>query len=188
MGKALKIFCVILALFVVGFGVVFLVKYNGENAPIRTVSVVDENGLILLVEDTRQFQSGKTHLFKVVNYFGNEEDFTVSVLPANGKDFTFTVDGQECSFASEMDLSEGFDIEKTKDGFSISPPTGEGVKAVLEKIYNGHTVELNNDIDDTELYFTLVLTFENASYRINFNLLSDVVVGGIILSPSEITF
>ena len=93
---------------------------------------------------------------------------------------------EEKSFQSVEDITSGFDIKKTENGFTVSPK-GNALEEVLKSVYpNGKFDSVNEK--GYENMFTLVVTSYDgkASVKLNFSLLSKVC--GVTLNKEGILF
>ena len=113
--------------------------------------------------------------------------YTVKVVPnaIEGKDFDFTLDGDQYAFQSEKDLTAGFVILRSEESFTIAPK-GD-LTDILSAVYPDGAVE---DCTDKayENMFTLVVTSYNgeAEVRINFTVIENIK--GVILDKEVIEF
>ena len=93
---------------------------------------------------------------------------------------------EEKSFQSVEDVTSGFDIKKTENGFAVSPK-GNSVEEVLKAVYpNGKFDNVNEK--GYENMFTLVITSYDgkANVKLNFSLPSKV--SGVMLDKEGILF
>ena len=113
--------------------------------------------------------------------------YTVKVVPnaIEGKDFDFTLDGDQYAFQSEKDLTAGFVILRSEESFTIAPKGN--LTKILSSVYPEDTVE---DCADKayENMFTLVVTSYNgeAEIRVNFTVIEEI--RGVILDKEVIEF
>ena len=113
--------------------------------------------------------------------------YTVKVVPnaIEGKDFDFTLDGDQYAFQSEKDLTAGFVILRSEESFTIAPK-GD-LTDILSAVYPDGAVE---DCTDKayENMFTLVVTSYNgeAEIRVNFTVIEEI--RGVILDKEVIEF
>ena len=113
--------------------------------------------------------------------------YTVKVVPnaIEGKDFDFTLDGDQYAFQSEKDLTAGFVILRSEESFTIAPKGN--LTKILSSVYPEDTVE---DCADKayENMFTLVVTSYNgeAEIRVNFTVIEEIQ--GVILDKEVIEF
>ena len=113
--------------------------------------------------------------------------YTVKVVPnaIEGKDFDFTLDGDQYAFQSEKDLTAGFVILRSEESFTIAPKGN--LTKILSSVYPEDTVE---DCTDKayENMFTLVVTSYNgeAEIRVNFTVIEEI--RGVILDKEVIEF
>lgn len=94
-------------------------------------------------------------------------DISVQVLPnVSDEDnaFEFTHNGRRKQFFAETNLINAFNVEKDGDVLKLSLKDGcVSVKSVLEKIYDGETIETPNEYESTDKpLFSLVIK-ENGS-------------------------
>ena len=116
-----------------------------------------------------------------------DKDYSLKIIPNNipDKDFTYTVDGERKSFQSEMDLSDGFEIDKGEKSFTIKPK-GETISEVLSAVY-GKSITDCESKGYTDM-FTIIVTSYNgeANVKLDFSLAIRVV--GITLDKEAILF
>ena len=118
--------------------------------------------------------------------FGGGGDYTVKIVPhiIAGRDFDFNVGDDVLSYQRETNLTDGFDITKGENEFTIAPKGG--LKAILEGCYPNNIVE----VDANEAYanmFTLVITSsDKQSIKVHFSVIGEVV--GVVLDKEAIVF
>ena len=113
--------------------------------------------------------------------------YTVKVVPnaIEGKDFDFTLDGDQYAFQSEKDLTAGFVILRSEESFTIAPK-GD-LTDILSAVYPDGAVE---DCTDKayENMFTLVVTSYNGEAEIRVNFTVTESIRGVILDKEVIEF
>lgn len=113
--------------------------------------------------------------------------YSVKVVPntINGKDFDFTMDGQEHSFQSEKDLTKGFDIEQGEKSFTIKPKGG--IDKILQAVYPESVLEDCRNKAYENMYALVVTSYNGeASVTICFSVVSPLYE--ITLDKEVITF
>ena len=113
--------------------------------------------------------------------------YTVKVVPnaIEGKDFDFTLDGDQYAFQSEKDLTAGFVILRSEESFTIAPK-GD-LTDILSAVYPDGAVE---DCTDKayENMFTLVVTSYNGEAEVRVNFTVTEAIRGVILDKEVIEF
>lgn len=163
-------------------GVIGFVAYftNGFKSDFKTFYITVDGKDIMESDDGYKVSKGKPLEIKVKYVFSGatnqKKEYSVKVVPntIDGRDFTFSDGKEEKSFQSVEDITSGFDIKKTENGFTVSPK-GNALEEVLKSVYpNGKFDNVNEK--GYENMFTLVVTSYdgNASVKLNFSLLSKV--------------
>ncbi len=183
---------VLLGLVVVG--VIGFVAYftNGFKSDFKTFYINADGKDVMESDGGYKVSKGKPLEIKVKYVFSagssQKKEYSVKVVPntIDGRDFTFSDGKEEKSFQSVEDITSGFDIKKTENGFTVSPK-GNALEEVLKSVYpNGKFDNVNEK--GYENMFTLVVTSYdgNASVKLNFSLLSKVC--GVTLNKEGILF
>lgn len=175
-------------------GVIGFVAYftNGFKSDFKTFYINVDGKDVMESDGGYKVSKGKPLEIKVKYVFSGatnqKKEYSVKVVPntIDGRDFTFS-DGKEGkSFQSVEDITSGFDIKKTENGFTVSPK-GNALEEVLKSVYpNGKFDNVNEK--GYENMFTLVVTSYdgNASVKLYFSLLSKVC--GVTLNKEGILF
>ena len=123
--------------------------------------------------------------------FSTDENkgYNVKIVPNatdKSKDFSFSVNGENRQFQAEMDLTDGFEIEKSESTFKVTPK-GENLTGVLQAIYPGlHTAHIEEKAYN-DMFALVVSSYnEKSSVTIYFTLSSKV--SGIRLDKEAIVF
>lgn len=175
-------------------GVIGFVAYftNGFKSDFKTFYITVDGKDIMESDGGYKVSKGKPLEIKVKYVFSGatnqKKEYSVKVVPntIDGRDFTFSDGKEEKSFQSVEDITSGFDIKKTENGFTVSPK-GNALEEVLKSVYpNGKFDNVNEK--GYENMFTLVVTSYdgNASVKLNFSLLSKVC--GVTLNKEGILF
>lgn len=180
--------CIFLLLIMVAL-IGFIIRFtNGGTTDLKTFYVqvdqkiyTDDSEIDLLSGITRfetkyVFASNKTE---------NHKGYKISIVPnvTDKTNFDFIVNGQVYAFGAERDLTEAFKIEYDATGFTLGGNVT--IQEILQKIYDGKTVE-TPDINIAETaYFNLIISAYNDSQSIVFGL-RFVGVTDIILSPDKV--
>ena len=174
---------------VIGFVVYFT---NGFKSDFKTFYINVDGKDVMESDGGYKVSKGKPLEIKVKYVFSGatnqKKEYSVKVVPntIDGRDFTFSDGKEEKSFQSVEDITSGFDIKKTENGFTVSPK-GNTVEEVLKSVYpNGKLDNVNEK--GYENMFTLVVTSYDgkASVKQNFSLLSKVC--GVTLNKEGILF
>ena len=114
--------------------------------------------------------------------------FNVKVIPniTDETNFDFTVDNQMYAYIGEKDLTAAFDIQLYDRYFTLNIPKSTSMQTVLGKIYDGKNVEIVDELNSDQYYYTLCISSynEKVSYMINFKF--SVGVTGIELDKDSI--
>lgn len=175
-------------------GVIGFVAYftNGFKSDFKTFYINVDGKDVMESDGGYKVSKGKPLEIKVKYVFSGatnqKKEYSVKVVPntIDGKDFTFSDEKEEKSFQSVEDITSGFDIKKTENGFTVSPK-GNALEEVLKSVYpNGKFDNVNEK--GYENMFTLVVTSYdgNASVKLYFSLLSKVC--GVTLNKEGILF
>lgn len=182
----------LLSLLVVGL--IGFVAYftNGFKSDFKTFYINVDGKDIMELDGGYKVSKGKPLEVKVKYVFSagsnQKKEYSVKVVPniIDGRDFTFSDEKEEKSFQSVEEITSGFDIKKTENGFTVSPK-GNTVEEVLKSVYpNGKFDNVNEK--GYENMFTLVVTSYDgkASVKLNFSLSSKV--SGVTLDKEGILF
>ncbi len=136
----------------------------------------------------------------IVNFMGAESNvfeitggktYSVKVVPCEVANWTFTKDGEKCSFLSVSDLSPAFNFEYYSDYFIFSFDLGLTLQEVLERAYPGSEIVLSEEAMNSELNYALEIKSNKVNAKdkvetihINFR----CVIAGVVLDKNEITF
>lgn len=116
------------------------------------------------------------------------QDYSVKIVPhkAEGKDFSFIVDGETFSFFAEKDLTAGFDVEKGEKSFSITPKGGT-ITEILQAVYPNKDVGDCDGFTYTDMFTAVITSYNGASaVEINFSVSGKVIA--VRLDKGVITF
>lgn len=115
------------------------------------------------------------------------KDYSVKIVPnkIEGKDFYFTVDGEEKNFQSETDMTSGFIIEKNEKSFTVKPVSNE-LLGVLSAVYGKEITDCESK--GYEDMFTLIVTSYNNEAQVTLQFSLPSKVAEIILSEEVIEF
>lgn len=175
-------------------GVIGFVAYftNGFKSDFKTFYISVDGKDIMESDGGYKVSREKPLEIKVKYVFSvgsnQKKEYSVKVVPniIDGRDFTFSDEKEEKSFQSVEDVTSGFDIKKTENGFTVSPK-GNTVEEVLKVVYpNGKFDNVNEK--GYENMFTLVVTSYDgkANAKLNFSLSSKV--SGVTLDKEGILF
>ena len=175
-------------------GVIGFVAYftNGFKSDFKTFYINVGGKDIMESDGGYKVSKGKPLEIEVKYVFSGatnqKKEYTVQIVPniIDGRDFTFSDGKEEKTFQSVEDVTSGFDIKKTENGFTVSPK-GNTVEEVLKAVYpNGKFDNVNEK--GYENMFTLVVTSYDgkASVKLNFSLPSKV--SGVTLNKEGILF
>ena len=186
MKKFLTGLIITILVILIGAGVYYYVKTNSgteESTPGFYVEL--HSGEKLTSNSTNlMLVKGASYTFKV------SQEYNLNLLPNvdNAENnFTFTIDNESKQFFAELNLHKGFNIEVKENEFTITLAQEENVKSILERIYDGKTVEVPEDIVNSEeyLFSFYVSDKENENlYIINFGITEKLSV----TLPGEIVF
>lgn len=117
-----------------------------------------------------------------------DQEYSIKIVPntETGKDFRFTVGGEEHRFYSEEDLTEGFRITKSGTSFTIMPKGGT-LTEVLQVIYPNEEVS-NCDEYSYDDMFTAVITSSSGKSSIKLYFTIDSSKTGVFLDREVIVF
>ena len=120
---------------------------------------------------------------KVKFLSSDKKNYTVQILSAKS-DFTYTVDGKNCSFTGEEDFTDCFVITKTGDDFTVE--TVGNLISVLQSKNPDTKGNYNRKAVPDEDLFTLVITSESdkATIKIGFRVPSPETE--IVMSPARL--
>ena len=175
-------------------GVIGFVAYftNGFKSDFKTFYITVDGKDIMESDGGYKVSKGKPLEIKVKYVFSagsnQKKEYSVKVVPniIDGRDFTFSDEKEEKSFQSVEDVTSGFDIKKTENGFTVSPK-GNALEEVLKSVYpNGKFDNVNEK--GYENMFTIVVTSYDgkANVKLNFSLSSKV--SGVTLDKEGILF
>ena len=160
----------VLVVFVLALGAGVYLHFTGDNTSTSDFYVLYNGKEISSDVKGYKMSTDKAVTIYVVDKTaaeGEETEYTVKVVPnaVKDKDFNFILDGESTSYQSIKDLTEGFDIGKEGNSFTIKP-YGD-ITTILTTVY------VNSEIEDCSEYtyddmFTLVISNGEDSIEIDF--------------------
>lgn len=172
---------IVLILIAIGLGAIYFFKLKEETSEFY---VELPNGATCESSVSLHLPKGNSYTFKV------SKEFNLNVLPNvenPENNFTFSVEGASKQFFAELNLQNGFNLEIKENEFTLTLAPEENVKSVLEKIYEGKTVNVPEDkVNSVALLFSFYVSDkENENlYIINFAIMNELLV----TLPGEIVF
>ena len=86
-------------------------------------------------------------------------------------------------------MIKGFDFIVSDDSFTINFPLEASAKKVLESVYLGENLKLEDNVNFTEtILFILQVKEKDSENFININFGITEIDGGVVLDPSELEF
>ena len=174
MKKAISIFTVIIILAILtGLIASFFVYKNDRERQAAEIPFVitTDNGMQIRSDCSLKFASGCVYTFTT----NKEYDF--AILPNTSyksNDFTFTIDGANKQFFSELGLYFAFDVTTTKNSISIGVPDNATVKSLIQRIYTHKEIVMPEEFENSiKAIFTLQLKERRGKtvYYINFGII-----------------
>lgn len=159
----------------------FVVKFtNGGTTGIKTFYIKVGNTIYTDKGEVRLSLSPVR--FDVKYTFGSltgaNNGYEICIVPYvnDETDFDFIVDGQTYRYGAEKDLTKAFNVVCDDKGFTIMGENRD-MAMILQRLYEGQTVELP-EIDASEnVYFKLLVTNYNKTETVEIGLrLSPVVI------------
>ncbi len=194
MGKVMKILLPILALCAVALVIGFFAKFtDGFTSDFKSFYVTVDGKDITTTGNGFALSEGSPLVVDVKYVFENaanaENGYSVKVVPnkVEGKDFDFTLDGEPCSYQSEVDLTNGFIVTEGEDNCFTLTPKGESLAEILKAVYPGKTVGDCTDLGYEDMY-TLVVTSYNGEQTVRVNFTIAGSVSGVTLDKGVIVF
>lgn len=155
----------------------FYVEYNGKE--------LLYNQIIGLKEGKEATFTPKYTVETIGNYFGvtketDNSGYSVQIVPniTNETSFVYTVGDETRRFSSlaNKDFCSAFGYTKNSDG-SFSLQVAEfSVAEFLSTKYDGKSVEISTELDDTLAYFNLVITSYDGKNVLTFGLIEDTII------------
>ena len=151
---------------------IIAVGLHNENKRLEALpfTITTANGTEINRDCSMQFVAGAEHTFNINKYF----DF--AILPNTSdksNDFTFTIDGANKQFFSELGLYYAFDVTTTINSISIGVPQEATIKTLLQRIYTNKEIVMPAEFENsTKELFTLQLKEKGGKsvYYINFGI------------------
>lgn len=177
MKKFLTGLIITILVILISAGVYYYVKTNSgteESTP----------GFYVELPSGEKLTSNSTNLMLVKgaeHTFNISKDFDFAILPNTSdksNDFTFTIDGANKQFFSELGLYYAFDIATTKNSISIGVPQDTTIKTLLQRIYTNKEIVVPAEFENsTKEMFTLQLKEKGGKsvYYINFGINSMLI-------------
>lgn len=170
MKKAILILIIIILLSTI-VGIIAVGLHN-ENKKLENLPfiITTANGMEINSDCSMQFALGAKHTFNI------NKDFDFAILPNTSdksNDFTFTIDGANKQFFSELGLYYAFDIATTKNSISIGVPQDTTIKTLLQRIYTDKEIVVPAEFENsTKEMFTLQIKEKigKSVYHINFSI------------------
>lgn len=185
-------YILIILLLIGSIGLIFALT-NGFSEDFKTFYLVCGDEEIVKTETNRDFRRDEVYRFDVKYVFDTEQtnpkDYSVKVITNAEREFTFTVDNDNYSYQSGLDLSSVFELTKEKTYFTFKIPKDMTLQTVLERIYPDKDVVVKNAsiLTDNYLYSLIVTSYnEKVTYKINFRLRTQVT--GVEFDPTELLF
>lgn len=186
---------VVLLLFVGIFGMIAHFT-NGFKENFKTFYVTYEGKDILSEKSKLSLSKGEEQCFGVTYILeGLDEEskpngYSVEVVSnvEKGKEFTYTVEGEELTYVDGMYLTNAFQIDKQDTYFTLTLSENISLEKVLERVYE-KDVEVPIDVEATEPYlYTLIVSSydESVTYYIDFAF--HISVTNVTLDRSEVVF
>ena len=174
----------------VGFVYMFT---NGFNEQFKTFYLEFDGQKILSSQSELKLKSGEVYRFGVKHLFNGEGTssalFEVKIVPNAECDFTFTVDGDEMSYASLEDLSPAFNLSVKKDSFEFELVKDFDMKYVLSECIPEKVVSVEDGVISSDDY-PYIIAVSSPQSDIVYNILLSVSYGtvGVELDKGEIIF
>lgn len=174
------IIIILVAVLAIGFAVFIT---NGFTEKPKSFYVDINGNKVALSASGYLLEKDKPLNCKVKFLSSDKKNYTVQILSAKS-DFTYTVDGKNCSFTGEEDFTDCFVITKTGDDFTIE--TVGNLISVLQSKNPDAKVDYDRKAVPDEDLFTLVITSESdkATIKIGFRIPSPETE--IVMSPARL--
>lgn len=186
---------IVLVLHLLAGAIVAIVKLNGNINSTLNPFYITVDGVKISDHADKYALSCYTPLnVEVNNSFlsvsTQKKEYSVKVIPSGIADFTFTLEGEDMKFSDETDLTLGFDITPTENGFTFAPKGS--VLTILSAVYPDSDIDIKVETYDVKNeYYTLVVTSAiGKEVKIDFAVSDDYMFekNGIKLDKSEIIF
>lgn len=155
----------------------FYLRYNEESI------MESQSGMEFL--DTIPYEFEVKYTFSSVSK--KASGYYVQVVPCiTDNDFSFLVDGEPHQYSELTDLTKCFDITSKKDSFVVSG--NYQMQSVLERYFEGSTIEIVDEIMELHDYYTIIVSSYNkkASVQVSFH---GIDAGGDFrIEPNPIVF
>lgn len=176
--KILTVVITVLLLAGILFGICYFVGRRAE-AEDRKLSV-QYNGKV--VNDLKGLVTTYSVplVFKVTG-----EDYTVRIVPVEGVQFAYLIDGQAYKLTDLKDLTAGFTIDTAEDGTVTIKPCGS-LETVLS-VVTGKAVTLPDGSNTEQDLFTVIFAQDDTEFRASFSFYK-TDVQGIELSEEGMVF
>ncbi len=184
-----RVLSILLILCILGALIAFFYIYtNGFNEDLRTFYLEYRDEKLLTAKSKRSFYTEYDYTFHVrytFDFLKAEKGYDVKIYSRDlGKNsFDYKIDGKTKRWVGGMDLTEGFEILKTADSFTVSFPKGTSLTTVLEKANDGRRIECPSLFEDF-YFFTMVVENYNGTSQceIEFEILT------FSLDPKHVVF
>lgn len=89
--------------------------------------------------------------------------YSIIVIPTKGSDFFFIMDDKVYSFGNEEDLTAGFNIQKDKNSFTITPKGG--LRDIVKSLYPDKEILFDNHslVSDVDMVDVIVTSYNGES-------------------------
>ena len=184
--KILITVILVVAIVLIGYGLYKMT--NGFAEPVKSFYLkVDDEPVYSFGTGYTFFSDEKLDVEVKEVVSGGDNDYTVKVIPNKMPGKNFYLRGNYGYFAVS-DLTDGFNVEKTETGFSLSVKEGTSLYVLCNILTNA----LDMPFDDTfgtkgyDDMFTLVVQAGNSIITIDFNVMDKVC--GVELEDENIVF
>lgn len=189
-----KIIAVILIIAILGVGAYFLLIHTDNfNSELKTFYVKYEDRH-LSTESEAVYLNGSTQRFDVVYTFDflskEQKGYSVKIVPNTKNDAEFTVNDRYYLLSAVSDLTAAFDITLEDGYFTLDIPKVFNIKTVLERLYEGSAVEVDERyVKSDEAFYTLIISSSGGDYKVFVDFgIADGKVKGVSLDYTRIEF
>ena len=188
MNKAIAVICIILGVILLvgfAFGIYVLLEATDcfKSKPTDFWVTVDGNRYSAFGSNLAVFDK-PIQVHYLIDWLSEKQGYSYKIVPT-GENFTYSVDGNECSYLDLEDLTSAFEVNEYSNGLIIRH-NGNTLVNVLQSLYPNQTVRFVTMPQDNFCYKLVVTSVSGKTVELTFR--SGISADNIDLTPPSILF